>query len=44
MKDEHERVVFMDTKWNALERLDKDESLQKLKQAGKLDGKNNGKR
>lgn len=43
MKDEHEkRVVFMYTKWNALERLDKDETLQKKKkekEAGKLDSK-----
>lgn len=38
MKDEHEkRVVFMYTKWSALERLDKDESLKK--EASKLDGK-----
>lgn len=40
MKDEHEkRVIFMYSKRNSLERLDKDESLQKIKEAGKFDGK-----
>lgn len=32
------KVVFVYTKWSALGKLDKDESLQK-KEAGKLDSK-----
>lgn len=35
------RAVFMRTRWNAVEGLDKDESLPKIKEAGKLDGKTN---